>query len=651
MKTAFRTAKTAAEKTEALFAFAKSLKVDETYSTLVDALREAGEFSAAAETESIFGVCLETLEALSEMKGSTEDDFFRELLRLAFSFGSVGSLPSSPEALAAGDVTFTRLKKVRHLFLIGVATDSFPRSTATAPLFSVRERALISRLGDDSPLFFAKPTHDLTREEYFLFYLAASVPRDALHLTYPAQNLDGSLARASIFITRIKHLFPALTESEFDEEAALPLSASELYRYLNRTKNETDDFTRFARALYKKHVALPCPKSDEETAKCRDRLTVGDEAASITVSQAKLAAYAKCPYSYFLQYKLFLSEEPQAKPDASLRGTIVHNALEHLFYPLSQGRLFKPKLDAITPEEIDREFDAQHRALTDAGYEPDEWDERWFDDLRRTTHRLVHSMKEELRVGEFRPAFFEADLMRTLTPIERILKNGTKMRISGKADRIDLARDAESGRVFARVVDYKTGEHKMDCDELLNGFDTQLLLYLFTLSENGIGKEYPSITPAAAYYLRAHTPPASAREADAKKDSVDACTFLRSGVFLSEPEAIRASVCEGATDKDNLSIHYDSKGMPKSSGILADGEQMQILSDAVLNYAKDTAEDIVDGKFACLPLWKDEDTNESCEYCPYHAICRYEGEAIRLQKKANKDTFFADLKEGGIHRG
>ena len=78
---------------------------------------------------------------------------------------------------------------------------------------------------------------------------------------------------------------------------------------------------------------------------------------------------------------------------------------------------------------------------------------------------------------------------------------------------------------------------------------------------------------------------------------------------------------------------------------------MALLKEAVLKFATDTAEDIQDGKFACEPLWEDEEKNDSCTYCPYHSICRYEGDACRIMKKTSKKDFFSDLKEGGIHRG
>ncbi len=638
-------------RTEALYRFAEELSVDQTYSALVDALRQSGDFSAAATMEGLFDACREALDALAENETEADDAFFSELLKLSFSFGFVGALPSSPEALAAGDVTFTRLKKVEHLFLLGVCTDVFPRVASSAPLLSPREREVLSRLAGDSPLFFAKPTAELTREEYFLFYLAASVPRRGLHLSYALKALDGSALQPSVFIRRVKALFSNVPCREYSAANEIPFSPAELYEHLVSARNETDPFTECSRRLYRETTDAFLPPSDARAAAERDATLPDESLSSVTVSQAKLSAYTKCPYSYFLHYKLRLAEDPEAKPNASLRGVIIHSALEHLLYPLSQSRRLSAVLDTLTDEKVDAEFALQYRLLSDAGYRFDACDKRWFSDLRQNTRRLLRSMKEELRLGRFVPTLFEADLLRTLTPVERVLKNGCRMRVSGKADRIDLATDPDTGKTYARVVDYKTGEHALDLTAIYNGLDTQLLLYLFTLAENGLGKDRGEILPAAAYYLRAHTPPASAAK-NAKAEPDEAlCSFERSGIFLDEERALHACVLPGCeAECDDLPVRFDQNGLPKANGLLARGEELNILKDAIFSYAEDVCEDILAGKFPREPLWKDEETQMACTYCPYRSVCRYESEACRLLKKANKKSFFEDLKEGGIHR-
>lgn len=650
LRGAFRKSARPRERVDALLTFAEEIGADRIYSRSVNALRAGGEFSAAAEAEGLFSASLEALEGVASSPDETDDHTFLEILRLSFSFGSVGVLPSSPQALAAGDVTFTRLKKVRHLFLIGLCTDVFPSASVERPLLSLRERAFLSRLRDDSPLFFAKPTDEVTREEYFLFYLAASVPRDVLHLSYSTQNLDGSVLRPSVFIQRAKLLFPLLSEEEFCPEKLLPICPAELYDYLVAFRESKDSFTRQARLLFRDGAEIPLPENEQTVREKRDRSRESRE-TSLTLSQAKLAAYAKCPYAYFLEYKLFLSEPPEARMAASLRGTVVHRVLEHLLYPLSQGRLFKQKLDTLSEEAVESEFEREEKALSDAGYEFDEWDKVWFSDLRRSTQYLVKNIKEELSVGEYRPCFFEADLLRNLTPIERILKNGCRMRISGKADRIDLSTDPKSGKILARVVDYKTGEHTFDPTALYNGLDTQLLLYLFTLSENGIPNVKSKIVPAAAYYLRAHNTPSEAESEHAQKEPF---AFTRSGIFLSEEDALCASIAKGVeTETKCVPFSYKKDGTPSGSNLMVSEEDMALLKDAVLNYATDTAEDICAGRFERMPLKKEEDSDSSgaCEYCPYRAVCRYEDEACRLQKQTDRHTLFDDLRKGGIHRG
>lgn len=59
------------------------------------------------------------------------------------------------------------------------------------------------------------------------------------------------------------------------------------------------------------------------------------------------------------------------------------------------------------------------------------------------------------------------------------------------------------GRLYLRVVDYKSGRKSFDLANVRMGLDIQMLLYLFTLQKEGTRYFGQEIEPAGVLYLPA----------------------------------------------------------------------------------------------------------------------------------------------------
>lgn len=644
------------ERVEALLDFAEQLGICDKIAQSIDEARQRGDFSLAATREGLFHEALAALEGLASLPENCDGREFCELLRLAFSFAKVGALPSSPDALSVGDVSFTRLGKVRYLFLLGLNTDVFPAKGSSLPLLSARERTLLCTLVADDPLFFASNQKNSAMEEYFLFYLACAAPTDFLHLSYACRTLGGVQSTPSVLLGRVQYLFPALETEHVCLATRLPTTLGELHRYLTLAREEDTPFVRAARALYTERTGRAAPQSEKAAQAAREKCSPLPDGTSMTISQSKLETYTYCPYQYFLKYVLHLSEEPTATPDHSLTGVIVHSALEHLCYPLSQGRRLAPEL--LCRETVEREFEAQRASLLDAGYKLRPEDEFWLADLRASTHLLADSMREEFSLGAFRPVLFEADLQRDLKTLVLPLSRDCRLRLSGKADRIDAFRDPADGTTYVRVVDYKKSEHSIKLKKLYNGFSMQLLLYLITLAEQGIKLDgrFVAAVPAGAYYLHSYATAESLSDTDRKKLLADAeyapQVFARNGIFIRHDAALEAMLPLSAGKKEkSVPIRRDKNDeyAVTSGSLLTTEEEFDVLKRAVLDYTAKTGERILSGHFPCRPLWE-ENEKSACKYCPYRSICREDSpRPTRSMKDAPAaEDFFEDIKAGGI---
>ena len=58
---------------------------------------------------------------------------------------------------------------------------------------------------------------------------------------------------------------------------------------------------------------------------------------------------------------------------------------------------------------------------------------------------------------------------------ELTLTDGSRVFLNGKVDRIDIF--CHKDKIYVRVVDYKSGEHKFSLSDVRSGMDIQLVLY------------------------------------------------------------------------------------------------------------------------------------------------------------------------------
>ena len=642
-----------AGKVNALKSFAESCGVPDRISESITALRGRERFSEASVEEGLFSACLSALDALAAQTGEVGPELFNVYLKLAFSFLSVGALPSSPNALAAGEISFARLKKVRYLYLIGVNAELFPAAGRDGGVLSDRECELCASLEAQFEPF--DPGGAM--EEYFYFYLAAATPTDRLTISYHTRSLAGKECKKSVFLSRLAFLFPQLelsdasacdadlSESSRTRARDLPINESELYSYLCVFRESRDPFTLRLRRYAQKHALFDLPKTREEQSALRDRRAPCEPHRFLILSQGKLDTYAKCPYRYFLHYDLNLRPDPTAELDRSVLGSLAHYVAEYSYRKIE--KLDRPIGDYTAEDRQKLVQMATNEFFADLLPAGARVPARFHAQAERMEHanlRLLENLFRDSAQSAYRPFCFEAQLGHELPAYFLDLPDGSQAKFSGMVDRIDLARI--NGQNYACVIDYKTGEHKFDVNDVYNGLESQLIVYLCALRAGGIvrnGKRVPVI-PAAGYYLHAYS--GVPKAIDEKTAQAEINKHLsRCGLYLKDDTALGAF---GASVRNGFRIEK-TKGPKAAAG-------SELLSAAELDALLDTAEDlfaetalkIKSGNVARLPLKKGKRLID-CEYCDYRSICRLENGACRryVYRKTAKDEDPASKEENG----
>ena len=254
-------------------------------------------------------------------------------------------------------------------------------------------------------------------------------------------------------------------------------------------------------------------------------------------------------------------------------------------------------------------------------------------------------MAGELRRSDFEPLDFELDFSKAsdIPPVE-LGELGGSLSLTGIADRVDGW--LHDGKLYLRVVDYKTGRKEFSLSDVWYGRNLQMLLYLFTLADGG-GERYGSeIVPAGVVYIPARSPMLSAAGPvnDAELDAARAKELRRSGLVLDDPSVMEA--WEHGEDKRYIPVKFKN-GAP-SSDALADLERLGLLSRHIKKELGGMAKQLRAGSIAADPWYRSRQDN-ACLNCDYAAACAFRdgqgGEQSRYLAKLSTEEVWAKMEE------
>ena len=269
--------------------------------------------------------------------------------------------------------------------------------------------------------------------------------------------------------------------------------------------------------------------------------------------------------------------------------------------------------------------------------------------LCESVQRIVEDMAEELRQSEFKPLSFELDFSRPgLSPTAE-LPGGGSVRLGGIADRVDGW--VHGGRLYLRVVDYKTGRKSFSLSDVMYGLGMQMLLYLFALDRSGERLYGMETAPAGVLYVPARDVLLSA-DSDLPDEEIEKKRrdeLRRSGLVLDEPEVLHAM--EAGESPVRLPVKW-KEGVPTGDS-LASAERLGLLGRRVEENLRSLASQLRSGSITADPCYKGAQDN-ACLWCDYAEACRFtEGEGSDRRRYLPKlsATRVWDMLEGGAENG
>ena len=612
---------TAGEKVNSLYSFLEELGLQPALEKQMRSQAERGRLQEAEETaqlwEILCGILDQFVEILGEEPMGLEE--FSRLLRQVASQYSVGTIPVSLDQVSVSGIDRNDRHTAKYLFLLGANDHVLPAAGQSGGILNEDDREALALRG----IRLAPSGMDQMGVQLQNLYAALAQPTRGLVVSYPVSDVTGAELRPAFVVERLRALFPGLT---VEHERTV-----KEYRLTAMQPALEEAAASPGGALWRHFAGDPA---------CGERLSAMERAASlrrgqlsrmavqtlygrrISMTASRAERLRSCHFAYFMEYGLRARPRRAAAFDAPQIGTFLHYLLENVTRDvLAMGgfaAVEEDTLRALTAQYIDRYAREELQGLRDRSARF----RYLFNRLRTTAYAVVEQIAREMRCSDFVPLAFELSFGdRGELPAVTVSEPDGELRIGGKVDRVDGWE--KDGKLYLRVVDYKSGKKAFDLSAVKMGLDIQMLLYLFALEKEGRARFGKEIEPAGVLYFPARDELLTAERniTPEKLRSERDKQLRRTGLLLAEPEVLRAMEHEALESPRYLPVRVGRDG--QLAGSLASAAQLGRLGQYVEKLLAQIGREVREGNIDADPCCRSEE-DSYCRFCDWAEACHFQ---------------------------
>lgn len=662
LRAALKAAETAGGCVRALYDFLEAEGVPDAVAARAGAHEAAGRLQLADEYRQLWEIVVGALEEVVWVCGDAPLSAarFAELLPLVLGEYDVGTIPVSLDRVTCGEIGRVCAQPVKYLIVLGCNDGVLPKAPAPAAVLTEQDRLTLDNVGVHLQAFGAERM--LMEQE--TIYKALACPTECLLLSCHAADAAGKEARPSYLLRQFAARLPGLPDEAVDP-ARDCLEAERPARELACTGRESADPA--ARAAYRHYIGDAALRRALDAPRARGPLTeratidgLFGQRISLTASRAD--AYRSCPFAYFMDYGLRARARKPAAFAAPETGTFIHFVLENVLREVNERPEGAdiPDADAL---RIMRRYIRQYIADYLGGLEDKTPRFRYlFGRLCRNMEAIVRSVLAELRASDFAPIDYELDFSRAgdLPPVT-CREGDVEVSLSGKVDRVDGY--IKNGRLYIRVMDYKSGKKSFSLSDIWYGLNMQLIIYLYALQQKGVERyrarlleQFDEIVPAGVLYVPARDvlPDTERSATDDDLDLLREKALRRSGLLSDDIDVLEAMERglsgDGRFIPVRVRVPKPTKKEPnpapelsKTSSV-ADLERFGRLARHTRRRLLEIGQELRRGAVDAAPCTHGQ--NLHCEWCDYRAACRFDesaGDKARILKKLTDDEVWERL--------
>ena len=454
----------------------------------------------------------------------------------------VKSIPFSMDQIVVGDLMRSRFDNPKVLFFLGMNDSALSQKRNDDNIINDKMREAFS----SSDIQLSQSLVETTYNSRFYTYLALSNPSEQLYLSYTSMNADGESDYKSRFLIDVEELFNDIAlevQNNTDDLAIydtkqmreyIALHNAENTRVINKIDSYIDEYETlgsYKKAMVKNAIVskqyfdiLKNVEKDKENLN-KDKKSYKNIAVRHTniskevvdelykdgfVSSATgMEKYANCPYKYFLENTIGITEREDNEIDSRNIGNIFHNTLEQFF---ENGKHFTNVVGDDGKEKINK-IDLNDEKLKKEIYDLAEEAIRYeFETQAKENDSMSQQfMIERLKEIMYVSIKYMLEQMKTQSPVVRvyhelpfddyILDDTNNSRLRGRIDQVELIKPFEDKSkyksadgtdsaslnddnvLYIKIIDYKSSNKDIDKKKIAEGQMIQFIVYLDYIRE------------------------------------------------------------------------------------------------------------------------------------------------------------------------
>lgn len=322
----------------------------------------------------------------------------------------------------------------------------------------------------------------------------------------------------------------------------------------------------------------------------------------LTLSYSTMNTYYKCSFRYYLDNVLKL------------------NKFEDSFQIII-GNIFHEILSVAFNDNFD--FEKEWNSEIEK-YEFNAMEMFFIKKLKNELLLVIDTIKNQLKYTQLSKNMYEKEIIINITP-------NLNVTFKGFVDKILY--DNIDGMNICAIIDYKTGDPKLNINNSVYGLDMQLPVYIYLIKNSNIIDN----VKVGGFYLQ--------KILNTSLDIEERINSLKLQGYSNSDLNILEKVDTSYNDSKIIkSLKYTDNGFYRYSKVLTDDE-IDYLSNIVSNKVKKASNNIIDAKFDINPKQIGKD-NVGCVYCKYKDICYMKNADIVTLKKI--DNVFGGDNDGNL---